>query len=296
MIKGITMWEKICKKTKKIIDAMSWYAALARLLFVSLFVRKPEKITCIIGAARSGTTLLGTYLGSCKDVFYGHEVLNPAGREGLCFHIEYILFLPKWLIRRIALLYLTLIVKTMSRDQMCVIKLVHYQLHTCHIFLPDLRRIFPNVRFLIIYRRSVLEQFTSLCVAQKTAQWRKTSDMPYAEFVGRITIDTRRMMNHYMKNEDFYKSMLAIPWISMYAVVLTYEELRERPQQIFNDKIFPFLSLPKQPIETYLLKQNVRPLSDVIENFHEAHDCVMSHQLFHSFNVTSRESDSENVI
>ena len=50
---------------------------------------------------------------------------------------------------------------------------------------------------------------------------------------------------------------------------LNYEDLVEDAQEVFNDLVFPFLGRPPVRVQSRLVKQNTRPLHDVVENYDE---------------------------
>ena len=58
-------------------------------------------------------------------------------------------------------------------------------------------------------------------------------------------------------------------WVSANRILVKYEALCDNANQMFEHQICPFLDLPYQPIETDLVKQTTRPLSEWVENYQD---------------------------
>ncbi len=226
-------------------------------IFLKYHLKREEKEPIfIITTRRTGSNLLLDYLNSIPGVSFAPEVLNKsmfyglrrgfAGKSTALRHIAYSI--------------------NACSERVCGAKLIMSHLHNYQISMEDLKRIFPNARFIILYRRSILDQFVSLRIAEitDTWQWTKDFDLPSS-----IKIDVRELLNFCRRIKWFYQDLLSREWLKERSIVLSYEEFARSPQDLFERTLFPFLGLPVFPVSCTLRKQNTKELREIVSNYEE---------------------------
>ena len=152
--------------------------------------------------------------------------------------------------------------------------------------LDDVVNYFPNAKFIILYRKSLLEQFVSLKIAEKTDRWEWTRDFVLPES---LRVDVGEFMEFCRRTKEFYEKVARAPWIRNCSLVLEYEELISDPQKIFDSKIFPFLGLPSHPVSTSMVKQNTKSMETIVENFEEVRPWITEFRFSLFLPESSRE-------
>ena len=163
-----------------------------------------------------------------------------------------------------------------SPKPICGGTLGEQQLRETGIDIADLVRWFDGARFLVLYRRSLAEQYTSWRVALRTRQWHwMKGGEPHPPFELRLRFERRAVLNRFELVRQFYSDLLEHPELRRRARLLSYEELRDDPQRAFDEVLFPWLGLPHTTVRNERLrKQGTRPMRDVIENYAELEDVL----------------------
>jgi LPS sulfotransferase NodH len=218
---------------------------------------RPDKLVFVVATARTGSRLLVSYLNNVPGVRLHYEVLNPELKTGLR---------RRFVSKRTVLRHIDHSVRT--RDaRVGGAKFLLPQLSLHRISLDDLHRAYPRSTFIILYRRSLAEQFVSLEIAAKTRQWHSRGEEDGFRGFVRIDIDKFRRFANQVR--EYYGSALSPPWIREFSILVSYEELAGDPQRLFDEGIFPFLGIPPTRVVTDLHKSNTRPLEEVVANYEE---------------------------
>src|SRR5207244_4288556 len=105
-----------------------------------------------IATRRSGSNLLLGCLNSIPGVSFASEILNTSMFYGIR---------GRWITKKTVLRHIAYSIND-CKHRICGAKLLKIQLDAHGLHLEDLKKHFPNARFIILYRRSLLEQFVSL--------------------------------------------------------------------------------------------------------------------------------------
>ena len=202
------------------------------------------------------------YLNSIPDVEFLPEILNQSMFYGLRLR----LISKKTVLRHIAHSL------NACRHKICGTKLLAYHLNDHRLSLENLKENFPNVRFIFLYRKSILEQFVSLKIAETTNVWQRTNGDSAGEAVSPFYLETEELRAYCHFIKSFFETLFAKEWLKSCSVVLSYEELVEDAQRVFDEKIFPFLGIGSSVVSSRYLKQNTRPIRETVKNLEEIKD------------------------
>lgn len=235
-----------------------------RLMLVLEFQRRqrqrlPHFIICTL---RSGSNLLLSYLNSVPGLSFAGEVLHPHQVQGL----------PRHGVSKGAVIRHLRYSLNHCRSERCGVKLPADHLEWHGLDVRELREHFPSSRMIILYRRSLADQYLSLQVARLTRRWMRRNRARLAPPTGRIRIDREDFVRYCSRVRDFYSEMMAVDGISSYAVVLSYEELVANAQEVFDRKLFSFLGLAPVEVTTNLVKSNRQHPSQMVENYEAVRD------------------------
>ena len=145
-------------------------------------------------------------------------------------------------------------------------KFLDVQMKAHKLTSQDLLQLFPDARFIIIYRESILEQFVSLKIAEKTNAWQWSDKFRLPESV---FVDVEELISFASGIKSFYESLLGTERVRRNCVLLSYEELVADAQGLFEERIFPFLNMRPVQVSSSMRKQNVKKLSEIIHNYRE---------------------------
>ena len=248
------------KKFRTVLKKLRYRSILfARNCF---FHQKTETPFLIIGDARTGTNLLASYLQSIENVSMGGEILSEKGYRGIRRS-----FVTRRAALRHVLWSLNGLSSTVGGGQ---VHIGHLDSHG--LTLRDLRCILPSLRFLVLYRKSIADQYVSWLLASQTGRWVGSSSN--ARHTAQVAIDAPHFSDYVDQIRKKYWRVLNSAELNENATLVSYEELVQQPQEIFGRKVFPLLNLPASPIRTNLIRQNDRPLSDSVINYDEVRDLL----------------------
>ena len=219
----------------------------------------------ILSAPRTGSTLLSTYLDSIASFKSHGEVINPETYPffkkigGLPFRREMGLFK----------------MRSKLADEQASIKLIFSQLERLNIRLADLQQRFPNAKFMVIYRRHLINSYISYLRAKSTQEWSSKLRTQSQSSQPSFYIDQDEFLAYCHRIKNHYLSCRANNFLSR-SMVVNYEALAGHPQQLFDEMIFPFLKLSPVSVKSPLKKQITRPLSDLIDNFESVRAVIES--------------------
>ncbi len=232
----------------------------------------------VLFAARSGSKLLVSSLNHLDGVRLQFEVLNPHflspllqrlfGDQALRFHSK-----------RAAIRYLTKAVTKNGADVYGA-KVQFEQLHRAGLTERDLLEYFPQSKCIVLYRRSMSEQYVSLRIAEQMQCWgRATADTGYSPFASTISVRRDELLAYYDRLRTSYNSMCTLR--KEYAsrlLFVAYEDLRDTLQAQLRERICPFIETDYAPVEPDFLQQKNYELPDVVEHFDELKDLLTGSQ------------------
>ncbi len=210
----------------------------------------------MLATRRSGSNLLLDCLNSVPGVSFGSEVLHDRMYYGVR---------RRWISKRAVLRHIAYSLND-CKERICGCKIIMLRMQWHRLTVSDLVEAFPNARFIILYRKSLIDQFVSLRIAEVTGEWVGNGK---AQSPPRVHVDLESLKVWAQSVRDFYAELLRSPGIRGRSVVISYEELTADLQKTFDQALFPFLQLPPSPVATQLKKQNTRPLSETVENYGE---------------------------
>jgi LPS sulfotransferase NodH len=241
----------------------------------------------LLTSGRVGSNLLASYLGSIAAVSVRGEVLNPDAPEGIR---------ERFVTRAATLRHLRrslygLRPRPGIERIVSVAKLHLPQLERRGIGVDDLRGAFPDARYIVLFRRSLGAAYVSRLVARKTGQWLLLDDA--ARIEARVRVEPEDLRRYCQRMRAAYGAVAAVPWANGQAAVVSYEDLVGDPQGMFTRVLFPLLGLAPSPVRTTLRKQNVRPLSEIVENHAEVAHLLDGAAARHSFDPGAAPDETQ---
>ena len=240
------------KNATKLPRKRSWHRMKISLRY--RLQRSPKEPVFILSTRRTGSNLLLDLLNSMPEASFAGEILNHRMAYGL----------RKNHVSKSAVLRHVRHSINACPKKICGAKLIKTHLENHRLSPEDLLEIYPHARFIILYRRSLIEQFVSLKIAQRTDiwQWRKDFIPPK-----NISISIAELAGYCLDIKTFYGKLLEE--CPPQSLLLEYERLAENPQEVFEDRVFSFLGVPSSTVKTSHVKQNTRPLHEIIRNYDE---------------------------
>lgn len=235
--------------------------------FRALRLPQPRTRFLILGEARTGTNLLASLLRSHPDVGVCGEILNPTNPAGIGLRLR----TTNAVIRHIEVSLRSLGLPCCGAQT----HVYHFILHKLSI--DTLCKAMPDLRFLVIYRKSLAEQYVSWKLAKRTGKWVGTSDD--AIYKDRVIVQPEEFIAYCATLRERYKLLRDSVYLRRRAISFSYEQLVENPQIVFAQVIFPFLGLPNVTVYTEMKKQNTRPLSEVVVNYRDVKDLLEAARL-----------------
>ncbi|MGK7898624.1 MAG: hypothetical protein AB4372_34675 [Xenococcus sp. (in: cyanobacteria)] len=237
-----------------------------------------SKSVIILGVPRTGSSLLATYVESLNGFKNYGEILNPQIYSSL----NKIVSFP--LKKKVALIRIKWILS--ASNDITVIKLLAGHLNKFTIKLEDLNQNFPLTKFIMIYRSSLIDCYVSFLRAKQTQAWSSRKSSSNNEPIS-LTVNKDEFINfcHKTKQDYFHYNTTGLLDRSL---VIQYAQLVEQPQNLFQDKICPFLETPYHPIQSSLKKQIQTPLAQLVTNWYEIQDIINSPLAVLQFNTKTR--------
>lgn len=229
-----------------------------------LFNRKEKRPVFIIASRRTGSNLLLSYLNSIPGVSFLPEILNKDMFYGLR---------DKYICKQTVLNHIRYSINS-AEHAICGVKLIKPQMIAHHLILEDIYRLFPQSRFIFLYRQSLSDQFISLKIAEITKIWSWQENFNLPE---NFHVDLKEFENFCLGIKSFYAREMAYPWVRSRSIILNYEEMAQHPQKMFDKKIFPFLGIDKTIIHSDMKKQITRKPSQIIKNYEDFENFIKKH-------------------
>ena len=220
----------------------------------------------ILSSRRCGSNFLLGLMNSVPGISMASEILHPDMDYGLR---------ERFISKRAVLRHISLSVNA-RQQRVCGAKLHLMQMEKRGVSVQDLLRIFPRARFIVLYRRSLLEQFVSLKLAETTGVWETTRPQNIPTFV---RVEREEFWAFCVKMRGKYANLFRDPRLKKQSLVLDYESLSAAPQEIFDRCIFPWLGMPSSPVSSPFRKQNP-DIGNRIENYAEARRLALEELVF----------------
>ncbi len=160
---------------------------------------------------------------------------------------------------------------TRSDDQRGGGKLTPRAMECWELNATDLRQLFPRALPIVLYRRSMADQYLSKLVAVSTGRFtRKVGDDRHVG-TPKLRVDPAHMLAYLERMRRLYERVAHDPWIAEAGLVVSYEQFTSDPITWFETQAFPRLGLGAgTPIPAFqLTKQRSWEPEDVVENFGE---------------------------
>jgi LPS sulfotransferase NodH len=211
----------------------------------------------LLATARSGSNLLLDYLKQLPGVACHSELLCTHRRFGIS---------PRQMNPETALAHIQRSLHSLQAPvRGC--KLMLNQLANCRLTIDALDAAFPDARYVVLYRQSLVEQFLSRESALLTGQWvlldgerRKPA---------RVHIDPVQLRSFADETRQFYATILNHAPLRGRSALISYEELTDNPAACLKDRICPLLGAPQAMPRTLMQKQNVWPLEHRVLNYRD---------------------------
>ncbi len=241
------------KNSTKLIRKRFLYRMKMRLKYY--LNRQSKDPVFIVATRRSGSNLLLDYLKSIPNTSFKAEILNSRMSYGIR---------RRFISKRTVLRHIAHSINY-SEHRIFGTKLISSQMQTHGIVLQDLKNLFPSVRFIILYRQSLLDQFISLKIAEKTNVWQWIDNgflLPDS-----IDIDLHELNCFCGEVKTFYEGILASSWLRERSLIISYEELVSDPHGLFNRSVFPFLDVSASRIWSVTKKQNNKRPFEIVNQY-----------------------------
>ncbi|MCK4761352.1 MAG: hypothetical protein KAW12_04070 [Candidatus Aminicenantes bacterium] len=225
--------------------------------YSKIFREKEFSPFFVLATPRTGSTILVDYLNNTENIGCMHEVLNARTAIGI----------PRESSKRKALAHIKYTINNI-KGSIRGVKFFSEQLQFFGIEIEDIQKIFPDAKYIVIYRKSLIEQYVSLMLAQETGKW---INEPYNE---KIIIRPDDYKEFCLTTQKAYSRFFNCPIIRARSIVMAYEDILIDAQHEFDTKIFPFLGEKKCIIRTKFKKQNTKKIDEVIENYEDVVDVI----------------------
>lgn len=227
---------------------------------------RPRGRVFVLAEPRVGSNLLLDYMRSIPEFSVTEEILNPWSPIGI----------PRRLVTRSGVF--RHMVHSMHRPgTTSVSKLMLHHLRWRGIGPEDLLAGFPEARFVINYRENLVEQYVSTRLLQRSGidRLRRGAAAPRSE--RRIVIEAEALQRFCRSMRKRFRQWAeGLPE----ALTISYEELAAAPQALFEQRVCPYLNVPIHSVETSLVKQNRRPLHEIIDNWADVAPFAQSDEAF----------------
>ncbi len=214
----------------------------------------PYQPLFVVATCRSGSNLLLSYLGKQPGVCMRSELLYP----GTPFGVWRYKTPPEAAIRHLKYSFQA------EKSPIRGCKLMLYQLANCQLTINDVRDAFPTAKFIVLYRQNLAEQFVSHKIADATRQY---TLLPGQEAKRTsIVVDPKEILAYCDEVQAGYHDLLSNTWLRRQSVLLSYEELVDRPGYWIRHQICPMLGIEAVAPSTQHRKQNPG-LSTTVANY-----------------------------
>ena len=237
-----------------------------KIAFKYHFRRRTAKTPIfVLSGGRDGSNLLVSYLNSISGVCVHGEILSELHAYGIR---------KRFISKRAVIRHIRHWINVGS-GPFGGAKIFFRDLKLRRLTLTELCRQFPTAKWLVLYRKNILDQYLSYLVASKTKVWIKTTPENVIN-LPKIRLKPQEMLMVCDRvRENYGHAYLHFKTLGpKRSLWISYEELVEDPQGLFDGKIFDFLDLESQEVRTNLLRQNSRSYDQIISNYEEVKEFI----------------------
>jgi LPS sulfotransferase NodH len=230
----------------------------------------------IVGIARTGSTMLISQLNNHSQALVFGEIFRSPDSIGWD-----VAPFRSYQNRKLLTLYrsdpIAFLDKHVFRRWPSSHKAVGFKLFYYHARTPWQRPVWdylvdrPDIRILHIKRRNVLGQYVSLKLAHKTDIW--SSARPVTQDPQRIRLDIAACQNHFAWVRRLEEECEAL--FKSHKVTNVYYEDIARDSKDEIESVQKFLGLRCEILSAQTVRQQTRPLSQVISNYTELRDAFI---------------------
>jgi len=228
---------------------------------------------------RTGSHLFVSYLNSTQKVFFADEIFSQLQPYGL----------RRWGVSKKMALRHVRHYLNWCKTTVCGVKIFFSDFKELGLEMDDFLREFPHARWFVLYRENMLDQYLSYKLAQKTNEWLRLREPPLPSRA-QIVIDPQDIAAYCTRERSWYASAQNNKILCERALWLSYEELVDDPQKLFDTKVFPFLGVPASTIRTNHLKQNKRSYFEVIANYSKQISWIEQTNFMHKYHLRATGS------
>jgi LPS sulfotransferase NodH len=148
------------------------------------------------------------------------------------------------------------------------IKLRLPQVDEFGLSLSSLERQPVPLRFLLLYREDLAEQYVSQRIADRTDRWILRGDAPASNETVRVDADDA--VGYFDAIRERFAQLEGDAWLRERSLWVRYEDLARSPQALFDRAITPWLGIEPAPVSAPDRRMNPKPLRAKVENWAEA--------------------------
>lgn len=225
--------------------------------------KNPANIIFVLCEARCGSTYLISLLDSVPGVKLAGELLNSKSRTAS----------PPSSLPYVTLQYIQDSLRPLA-SHITGAKFFFGTLEDYGVSFRDLRRGFPRAKYIILYRKSLGEQYLSLLLAYATDSWLFNQKPKILH--KKLPINRDIFRQYCLKAKERYRKALGHGLKGSAKLLLAYEDLVKDPQKVFDSMIAPLIGISPHKVRSKMEKQGTRPLEDMIENYDSVKDLLNS--------------------
>jgi len=210
-----------------------------------------ERNLIVVSAGRSGSSLLVNYLNCNRQIHCHGEILNSAHKiygtvEGKT---------PEEVLRHVASFF--------SAGDTCYMgaKFLTHQFEELDLPLPAVLETLRRPKVIVLYRRSLLETYLSLLIAEQTGLWYSTGMTGHASV--KLDIEQFKVFAAVQRRR-WQRAMEDISRLCPF-LCTSYEEVTRNCTAAMN-RIFSFIEITPVMVYSESVKQNPGSLMDKISN------------------------------
>lgn len=213
----------------------------------------------IVGNSRSGSSLTCSLFESHPDCKNYNEPLNPNDPNSV----------PATVVGSDFMNHMNALLHSCEMKY-CVSKFLFGQMIGRQISLGDVLDVFPSAKYIVLYRQDFVASYVSWKLAKKNNRWHKYDDSECSvKDIQKITLDEEDISDYFTKVQSRYTQAVKDLSKKSDFTLLSYEELSDRPQQCFNENLFPFCGMSRQVVSSPNKKINSYSNEEIVENFDE---------------------------
>jgi len=227
-----------------------------RIAACSLSKKAPSDPVFVLATARTGSTLLVNYMNCLPGVQVQGEWIHTGGGVGIHEGAA-----TKHVLRHVG--------RSLAAGDTPVrgAKLLLRGLQGRGLTLDDLRAEFPEVRFVVLWRRAIGAQYISGELAKATGRWHATGTTPSGDPQIQLEVSREHLTLWIKRLEALYADVMAVEWATGQSLLVNYEEMIADPQDLLDKRLAPFLGVTTATALTNYTKVNERPLSAIVSNY-----------------------------